>query len=132
VAPLRRAARAVAVGCVTGEVDDSSVVLVKTGQSGSALLLKSTRKVPCAHNRHRRAAAHQEAAPLAAGITPSLPATISCGSTKECLAVGSSYTMIGAPSGPTITRTKALAWNGSTWRSISVPVPKGAKGAELG
>jgi hypothetical protein len=59
------------------------------------------------------------------------PSEISCGSTKACLAVGASYTITGSPSGASVTPTTALAWNGSRWRSITVPVPKGAKGAEL-
>jgi hypothetical protein len=75
--------------------------------------------------------AHRDAAPRIAGITASLPAAVSCGSVKACLAVGSSYTMIGGPSGITVTTTTALAWNGSRWRIITVPVPKGGHGAEL-
>jgi hypothetical protein len=87
--------------------------------------------VPVAAAALPGAAARREAAPRLAGSTlPSTPPTaISCGSSKACLVVGSPYTMIGSPSGLSVTPTEALAWNGSRWRSITVP--KGAKGAEL-
>jgi hypothetical protein len=54
------------------------------------------------------------------GVLFALGATISCGSPKSCLSVGSRLTS-GSESVPA-----AEAWNGTTWRSVAVPTPKGA------
>ena len=49
-----------------------------------------------------------------------LGSTISCGSPTTCLAVGSDFT-----NGSGLT-PMAAAWNGTAWRPVAVPTPKGA------
>ena len=94
--------------------------------------LALTGSVPVAAATTATAATTARAAvPGTSGVMNWLPGTISCGSAKACLAVGSPYVRIEDPSGTIVTRSTALAWNGSKWRRMNVPVPKGAKGAEL-
>jgi hypothetical protein len=86
--------------------------------------------VPAAAATHSApaAAVHREMAPRGADVLPSTPPTaVSCGSTRACLAVGSTY----ATDGTGVTPTTARAWDGKKWRSFRVPVPEGGKGAEL-
>lgn len=79
------------------------------------------------------AATTRPAAPRTSGVMNALPGSISCGSTRACLAVGSPYFVSENTSGSivSVSRTTALGWNGSKWRRFDVPVPRGARGAEL-
>ena len=52
---------------------------------------------------------------------------VSCASTTSCIAVGQ-YT----PSGSTVTKPLAAAWNGSTWKLENPALPPGAISASLG
>jgi hypothetical protein len=55
-------------------------------------------------------------------FSPPLPSAISCGSARSCLAVGDAFiTYIDN----TVVTAKPLAWNGRTWKTLSMPVPKG-------
>ena len=51
-------------------------------------------------------------------------AKISCGSPTACLAIGSSSTTVTGSA-------TAEAWNGTAWKSVAVPVPKGASAPGL-
>jgi hypothetical protein len=62
-------------------------------------------------------------APAAETSSPSLSGSrVSCSSAKSCLAVSQNVDSAGDPS------PVADAWNGTAWRPLTVPLPKGASG----
>ena len=66
------------------------------------------------------AASAPPSAPPSAATALILSGKISCGSAKACLAVG-------VTAGLSTASTAAAAWNGTTWKSITVHAPKGAR-----
>jgi hypothetical protein len=65
-------------------------------------------------------------APAAATTTPSLSGSrVSCASAKSCLAINENVDSAGNPT------PVADAWNGTAWKPVAVPLPKGAAGGGL-